>query len=59
MYGNQLQNSYLENSTDREAWQATVHEVTKSQMWLSTHMHIDTTVNFLVLIFFYCGYVRC
>ena len=25
----------LENSMDREAWQATVHGVTKSQTWLS------------------------
>ena len=32
--GNPLQYSYLENSTDREAWQATVHGVTKSQTWL-------------------------
>ena len=32
--------SYLENSMDRGAWQATVHRVTKSQTWLkllSTH----------------------
>ena len=28
--GNPLQYSCLENSRDREAWQATVHEVTKS-----------------------------
>ena len=28
--GNQLQYSCLENSTGREAWQATVHEITKS-----------------------------
>ena len=29
--GNPLQHSCLENSTDREAWQATVHGVAKSQ----------------------------
>ena len=32
---NQLQCSCLENSMDREAWQATVHGVTKSQTRLS------------------------
>ena len=30
--GNPLQHSYPENSMDREAWQATVHGVTKSDM---------------------------
>ena len=30
--GNPLQYSYPENSMDREAWQATVHGVTKSDM---------------------------
>ena len=29
--GTPLQYSYLENSMDRGAWQATVHRVTKSQ----------------------------
>ena len=33
--GNPLQYSYLENSTDRGAWQATVHGVTNSQTRLS------------------------
>ena len=33
--GNPLQYSCLENSTDREAWPATVREVTKSQIRLS------------------------
>ena len=33
--GNPLQYSCLENPTDREAWQATVHGVTKSQIQLS------------------------
>ena len=30
-YGHPLQHSCLENSMDREAWQATVHRVTQSQ----------------------------
>ena len=30
-HGNPLQYSCLENSTDRGAWKATVHGVTKSQ----------------------------
>ena len=33
--GNPLQYSYLENPMDREAWQATVHGVAKSQTRLS------------------------
>ena len=33
--GYPLQYSCLENSMDRGAWQATVHEVTKSQTGLS------------------------
>ena len=33
--GNPLQFSYLENSMLREAWQATVHGVTKSRTQLS------------------------
>ena len=33
--GNPLQYSCLENSMDREAWQATVHGVTKSRAQLS------------------------
>ena len=32
--GNPLRESCLENSTDREAWQATVHGVKKSRTWL-------------------------
>ena len=35
--GNPLQYSCLENSTDRRAWQATVHGVTKSRTRLSMH----------------------
>ena len=36
--GNPLHYSCLENPMDREAWQATVHGVTKSQTPLSTHI---------------------
>ena len=35
-HGNPLQHSCLENPTDRGAWQATVHRVTKSQMTEAT-----------------------
>ena len=34
-HGNPLQYSCLENPMDRGAWQATVHDVAKSQIWLS------------------------
>ena len=33
--GNPLQYSCLENSMDRGAWWATVHEIAKNQTWLS------------------------
>ena len=36
--GNPLQYSCLENTVDRGAWQATVHGVAKSQIWLSNVM---------------------
>ena len=35
--GTPLQNSCLENSMDRRAWQVTVHGVTTSQTQLSVH----------------------
>ena len=35
--GHPLQYSCLENSMGRRAWQATVHEVTKSRTHLSAH----------------------
>ena len=35
-HGNPLQYSCLENPMDREAWQVTIHGVSKSQMQLST-----------------------
>ena len=37
--GYPLRYSCLENPTDRGAWQATVHGVTKSCILLSTHAH--------------------
>ena len=41
--GSPLQYSCLENPMDRQAWQATVYEVTKSQTQLSnTHTHTHT-----------------
>ena len=39
--GNSLQYSCLENPMDREAWQATVHGVAKSQSGLNTHTHTN------------------
>ena len=45
-----LQDSCLENTMDRGAWQAIVHGVTKSQTGLSDqHFHFHTTVYTLVL----------
>ena len=42
--GNPLQYSCLENSTDRGAWWATVHGVTKSEIGLSSYyFHFDFT----------------
>jgi len=40
--GNPLQYSWLENSTDRGAWQTTVHGVAKSLTRLDTHTHTHT-----------------
>ena len=39
-HGNLLQYSCLENSMDREVWQATVHGVAKSWTQLSTHFFL-------------------
>ena len=36
---NLLHYSYLENTMGRGAWWVTVHRVTKSWTWLSTHIH--------------------
>ena len=40
--GNLSQYSCLENSVDREAWQATVHGPEKSWAWMSTHTTLET-----------------
>ena len=47
--GNPLQYSCLENSMDRGAWWATVHEVTKSDMTeqLTLSLSFGVQVNFL------------
>ena len=42
--GNLLQYSWLENSMDREAWQATVYEVTESDTTEHTHMHVHCSI---------------
>ena len=39
--GNPLQYSCWENSRDRDAWQATVHEVKKSQTRLSNFTYLS------------------
>ena len=46
--GNPLQYSCLENPLDREAWQATVHGVTKSQTQLSNYPFPFQTIDFRV-----------
>ena len=43
--GNLLQYSWLENSMDRGAWWATVHEVLKSWTRLSVHTQCNTYRN--------------
>ena len=56
-HGNPLQYSCLENSTDRGAWQATVHGIAKNWMWLSAHMHTHThthTPGITLLWFQFC-----
>ena len=56
--GNPLQYSCLENLTDRGAWRATVHGVTKSQTGLVTyhaHHNLKTDIKpylFYVVLFF-------
>ena len=51
-HGNPLQYPCLENPMDREAWQAKVHGVTKSQTrpkWLSMALHFHELHSFTVL----------
>ena len=53
-HGNPLQHSYLENPMDRGAWQATVHKVAKSYIWLkqlNVHACILAVRNFCVKIY--------
>ena len=45
--GYPLQYSGLENSTDRGAWQAIVHEVAKSRQDWATFTHSDSLGNYL------------
>ena len=52
-HGNPLQYSCLENPTDRGAWRALVHRVTKSWTWLkqlSRHAHLDKSLSISRLI---------
>ena len=53
-HGYPLQYSYLENSIDREAWQATVHEVTKSLTRLSdfhnNQLMVSLTTNYEIML---------
>ena len=37
--GNPLQYTWVENSMDKGAWQATAHGAAKSRTWLSMHTH--------------------
>ena len=53
---NSLQDSCLENFMDRGAWQATVHGVTKSYPWLSTHMYISSVAQSCLTL---CGPMDC
>ena len=45
--GNRLQYSCLENSIDRRAWWAIVHEAAKSQTQLNTHTHTHTLIYYM------------
>ena len=47
--GGPLQYSCLENSTDRGAWCASVHGVTKSWTWLGTNIH-EMCISFKALL---------
>ena len=50
-HGKPLQYSCLENPMERGAQWATVHNVTKIQMWLSMHMCIHTHTHTNILLF--------
>ena len=51
------QYSCLENSMDRGTWQATVHEVEKSQTWLSPSVRARTHTHTLCIITYWCVYL--
>ena len=51
--GNLVQYSCLDNSTDRGAWWAIVHGVTKSRMWLSTWICVYIYIYILFPILFH------
>ena len=51
--GYPLQYFCLENSTDRGAWQTTVHRVTKSQIWLTDTFTLKTKNTKLNLLLTY------
>ena len=54
-YGKPLQYSCLENSMDREAWQATGHGIAEldGTMYTHTHTHTQSTSNSLSHLFFF------
>ena len=61
-HGNPLQQSYLENSMDRGAWQATVQGIAKSPTHLSTYTYkyadayqTDLKIILKIVFFIYCG----
>ena len=56
-HGTSLQYSCLENPTDRGAWRATVHKVTKSQTWLKQlNMQALKSWVLFLLIYYFRGY---
>ena len=63
-HGNQLQDSCLENSMDRGAWQAMVQNVTKSWMQLSTYIHpssyrMSITLPFSIIHYLQVISIKC
>ena len=52
--GTPLQCSHLENSMDRGAWQATVHEITKSQTWQM--LSLQTFINWIIFLISFSDY---
>ena len=54
-----LQYSCLENSMHRGAWWATVHGITKSRTWLSTHSTVETHLGCLPPLAVYKCCCKC